>query len=112
MKSTHFKKIVKEAVKEAIQEELKDILLEAVKTPKTQPISENKTNNVISSNPSFENPTTNVRQKYSDIMNETAISMTSNDVSRFSPQGVDPVNGNLGEGELSMDAITNLLNSK
>ena len=34
MKSTHFKKIVKEAVKEAIQEELKDILLEAVKTPK------------------------------------------------------------------------------
>ena len=110
MKSTHFKKIVKEAVKEAIQEELKDILLEAVKVPKTQPISENKTTNVISSNPSFENPTTNVRQKYSDIMNETAISMTSNDVPRFSPQGVDPVNGNLGEGELSMDAITSLLN--
>jgi hypothetical protein len=45
-------------------------------------------------------------------MSETAISMTSNDVPRFSPQGVDPVNGNLGEGELSMDAITNLLNSK
>ena len=112
MKSTHFKKIVKEAVKEAIQEELKDILLEAVKTPKTQPISENKTTSVISSNPSFEKPTTNVRQNYSDIMNETAISMTSNDVPRFSPQGVDPINGNLGEGELSMDAITNLLNSK
>ena len=112
MKSTHFKKIVKEAVKEAIQEELKDILLEAVKSPKAQPISENKTNNVISSTPSFEKPTTNVRQKYSDIMSETAISMTSNDVPRFSPQGVDPVNGNLGEGELSMDAITNLLNSK
>ena len=35
MKPSEFKKIIKEAVKEAIQEELKDILLEAVKTPKT-----------------------------------------------------------------------------
>jgi hypothetical protein len=34
MKSTDFKKIIKEAVREAIQEELKDILLEAVKAPK------------------------------------------------------------------------------
>jgi hypothetical protein len=25
--------------------------------------------------------------------------MTSNDVPRFNPQGVDPINGNLGEGE-------------
>ncbi len=112
MKSTHFKKIIKEAVKEAIQEELKEILLEAVKTPKSQPISENKTTNVISSNNSFENPTTNIQQKYSDIMNETALSMNSGDVARFSPQGVDPINGNLGEGELSMDTITNLLKNK
>ena len=112
MKSTHFKKVIKEAVKEAIQEELKDILLEAVKTPKTQPISENISSNTISSNPSFETPTTNVRQNYSDIMSETAISMTSNDIPRFNPQGTDPINGNLGEGEISMDAITNLLNSK
>ena len=34
MKSTDFKKLIKEAVREAIQEELKDILLEAVKSPK------------------------------------------------------------------------------
>jgi hypothetical protein len=112
MKSTHFKKIIKEAVKEAIQEELKDILLEAVKAPKSQPINENVSNNTISSKPSLESSTTNVKQKYSDIMNETAISMTSNDVPRFNPQGTDPINGNLGGGEVSMDAITNLLNSK
>tara|TARA_R110002020_G_scaffold421394_1_gene630467 strand:+ start:4425 stop:4763 length:339 start_codon:yes stop_codon:yes gene_type:complete len=112
MKSTHFKKIIKEAVKEAIQEELKDILLEAVKAPKSQPINENISNNPIPSTPSFENPTTNVRQNYSDIMSETAISMNSKDVPRFNPQGSDPINGNLGGGELSMDAITNLLNSK
>jgi hypothetical protein len=40
MKSTELKKMIKEAVKEAIQEELKDILLEAVRSPKTV-VSEN-----------------------------------------------------------------------
>ena len=39
MKAQDFKKIIKEAVREAIQEELKDILLEAVRTPKS-PIQE------------------------------------------------------------------------
>ena len=112
MKSPQFKKIIKEAVKEAIQEELKDILLEAVKAPKSQPINENTSNNTISSKHSLKSSTTNVRQNYSDIMNETAISMNSGDVAKFTPQGVDPINGNLGEGELSMDTITNLLNSK
>ena len=35
MKTDILKKLIKEAVREAIQEELKDILLEAVKSPKT-----------------------------------------------------------------------------
>lgn len=35
MKTTELKHLIKEAVKEAIQEELKDILLEAVRAPKT-----------------------------------------------------------------------------
>ncbi len=35
MKTDGLKKLIKEAVREAIQEELKDILLEAVRTPKT-----------------------------------------------------------------------------
>ena len=112
MKSPQFKKIIKEAVKEAIQEELKDILLEAVKSPKTQPISENKTTNVISSTPSFVKPTEDVKQKYAEIMGETALNMTSRDVPSFTPQVSDPVSGNLGGGELSMDQITNLLNNK
>ena len=111
MKSIHFKKIIKEAVKEAIQEEMKDILLEAVKSPKNQPINENVSNN-ITSPLSFDKPNKDIRKTYADIMGETALSMTSRDVSKFNPQGTDPVNGNLGEGELSMDTITNLLNSK
>ena len=40
MKVNQLKTIIKQAVKEAIQEEMKDILLEAIKTPKTQ-IQEN-----------------------------------------------------------------------
>ena len=40
MKSTDFKKIIKEAVREVIQEELKEILLEAVRAPKTQVVKE------------------------------------------------------------------------
>ena len=35
MKIDSLKKLIKEAVREAIQEEIKDILLEAVKSPKT-----------------------------------------------------------------------------
>jgi len=35
MKPSEFKHLIKEAVREAIQEEIKDILLEAVRTPKT-----------------------------------------------------------------------------
>jgi len=35
MKTTELKILIKEAVREAIQEELKDILLEAVRAPKT-----------------------------------------------------------------------------
>ena len=45
-------------------------------------------------------------------MGETAISMTSKDVSSFNPQGVDPVNGNLGNGEVGMNTIMGLLNTK
>jgi hypothetical protein len=40
MKIDGLKKLIKEAVREAIQDELKDILLEAVKSPKTV-VSEN-----------------------------------------------------------------------
>ena len=35
MKLSQLKNIVKEAVKEAIQEEMKDILMEAVRAPKS-----------------------------------------------------------------------------
>lgn len=109
MKSTDFKKIIKQAVKEAIQEELKDILLEAVKTPK-QVVRESYTPNPTQ--PSFTPPPVDFRSKYAEVLGETALSFTSQDAQpAFRPQG-DPVNGSLGTGELGMDQIMGLLNTK
>jgi len=111
MKTTELKKFIKEAVREAIQEELKDILLEAVKSPK-QVVRESYAPPVQTPQPSFTQPTMDLRSKYADILGETAMSFTSQDVQRpFVPQG-DPINGNLGTGELGMDQIMSLLNTK
>lgn len=115
MKSTDFKKLIKEAVREAIQEELKDILLEAVKSPK-QVVRESFSPTVPvqpTVNPTFTQPTFDLRSKYADVLGETALSFTSQDAQpSFRPQSSDPVNGNLGTGELGMDQIMGLLNNK
>jgi hypothetical protein len=111
MKATELKKFIKEAVKEAIQEELKDILLEAVRTPKTQIVREHTIPQVdISSRPS--EITMDKRQAYMDVLGETALSFTSKDVPKFNPQGVDTINGSLPNGDVGMDQIMNLLGNK
>lgn len=114
MKSTDFKKIIKQAVKEAIQEELKDILLEAVKSPKTivQESYASTTNPIQPSQPTFAQPSVDLRSKYMDILDETALSFNSSQAQAFNPRGVDPVNGNLGEGEVGMDQIMKLMSNK
>ena len=111
MKSTELKKFIKDAVREAIQEELKEILLEAVRSPK-QIVRESYAPPAQTSQPSFTQPTMDLRSKYAGVLNETAMSFTSNDVAQpFRPQG-DPINGNLGTGEVGMDQIMGLLNTK
>jgi len=111
MKSTDFKKLIKEAVREAIQEELKDILLEAVRSPK-QVVRESYAPPTPTPQPSFTQPTMGLRSKYADVLGETALSFTSQDAQpSFRPQG-DPINGSLGSGEVGMDQIMGLLNTK
>ena len=112
MKATELKKFIKEAVKEAIQEELKDILLEAVRTPKTQIVREHTIPQVdISSRPP--EITMDKRQAYMDILGETALGFTSQNIQKFNPgASVDPVNGSLPDGELGMDQIMNLMANK
>jgi hypothetical protein len=53
------------------------------------------------------------RKAYADIMNETKMSFTSQDAqTAFRPQVSDPINGNLGAGEVGMDQIMALMNTK
>jgi hypothetical protein len=111
MKSTDFKKIIKEAVREAIQEELKDILLEAVRSPK-QIVKESYTPPTQPAQPAYAPPSIDFRSKYAEVLGETAMSFTSQDAAPFRPQVSDPVNGNLGAGEIGMDQIMGLLNTK
>jgi hypothetical protein len=111
MKTTDFKKLIKEAVREVIQEELKDILLEALKSPK-QIVRESYSPPSSPSQPAYAPPPIDFRSKYAEVLGETALSFTSQDVQpSFRPHG-DPVNGNLGSGELGMDQIMGLLNTK
>lgn len=111
MKTDVLKKLIKESVREVIQEELKEILLEAIKSPKT--VVNESIQPTETPKPTFTQPTMNTRQKYMDIMNETALGFTSGDAQSFNPKSVtDPVNGNLGTGEVGMDAIMGLLNTK
>ena len=111
MKSTAFKKIIKECVREVLREELKEILLESLKSNQSKPsITESVVvpQSTLTSKP---DPKTLVskKQAYMDIIGETAMSFNSTDVSRFNPKGVDPVSGNMPEGEVSLDQITNLI---
>ena len=111
MKTDGLKRLIKEAVREAIQEELKDILLEAVCTPKT--IVKESIQTIDTPKPTFTQPMMDTKKAYADIMNETMMSFTSKDAQvPFRPQVSDPINGNLGAGELGMDQIMSLLNTK
>jgi hypothetical protein len=111
MKSEVLKKFIKEAVREAIQEELKDILLEAIKSPKPTIVQESISN----PNPTLTqlpDPSVDLRKKYQEALGETTMSFTTKDLNPFRPQTTDPINGNLGDGEVGMDQIMSLLNTK
>ncbi len=122
MKLSQLKSIVKEAVKEAIQEEMKEILIEAVRAPK-QIVQE------IKSTPSPTNPVakklpeTDKKQLRENMMNVLSgmmpgangtLSATSTDVPMRvnGPVDTTSANGQLPQGNVSMDQIMGLMNSK
>jgi hypothetical protein len=121
MKSTDFKKIIKEAVREAIQEELKDILLEAVRAPKA-PIQETYKMHPVT----VDAPTTQVPQKSAlekrammeSIMGDMrrgqdTISMTTANLNSFQvPTGVNTSaeGTSLPQGNVGLDQIMALMN--
>ena len=114
MKPSDFKKIIKEAVREAIQEELKDILLEAVRAPKT--IVTESTRDTYAQ-PHLSKPkqlTPAERQAmFGGILEEMQNNnpATTAYAGNFNPTGpVDNVNGTLPAGEVGLDMIMGLMN--
>jgi hypothetical protein len=131
MKVSQLKTIVKDAVKEAIQEEMKDILLEAVRVPKTT-VYENRmgtpTTDVAVPNPI--NPVMQTPMSTDDrmVMRENiqnvlggmmpgangTISATTNNIPLQVGGKIDTTspNGSLPEGNVSIDQIMGLMNKK
>lgn len=131
MKLSQLKTIVKDAVKEAIQEEMKDILIEAVRAPK-QTVYENRmgtpTTDVASPSPT--NPTMQstlpetdkvaLRENMMNVLGgmmpgaNGTLNATSKDVPLQMTGPVDTTspNGSLPQGNVSMDQIMGLMNSK
>lgn len=113
MKQSVLKKMIKEAVKEAIQEELKDILLEAVRSPKQQVVENIQPSPVVegpsmSSNErraAYQNILGDMQSSFGTQHVEKPLQLTGN-IDTASPQGQLP------EGNVSMDQIMGLMNNK
>lgn len=113
MKTQDFKKIIKEAVKEAIQEELKDILLEAVRSPKT---IVNESVRDTYAQPHIEKPRQLTAQERRNMFSGMLEEMqqggvtTSAYAGQFQPKSTDTINGALPDGSVGLDQIMNLMN--
>jgi len=115
MKLNQLKSIVKSAVKEAIQEEMKDILLEAIKTPK-QVVS----TPTVEAQPLPKEDKLKLRENMMNVLDgmrpgaNGTINATSADVPlQVSGLGdTTSPNGQLPQGNVSMDQIIGLMNSK
>jgi hypothetical protein len=117
MKSDILKKLIKDAVREAIQEELKDILLEAIKSPKTV-VQENYT----PAPPIYQQPTTtstinhdlkrNLRNMIGKEFNTTITTNSFNAEPSYTPPPVNTMGdgSSLPSGEVNLDQIMNLMN--
>lgn len=126
MKLDILRKIIREEVKGAIQEELKDLLLEAIRTPKQ--VAETQTYNpafsagytsppVINHPPAISTVSKEqLRENYRNILGETAASFNTSQVGKplqlTGTMDTASPNGRLPEGEVPMNMIMGLMNSK
>ena len=131
MKLSQLKTIVKEAVKEAIQEEMKDILMEAVRSPK-QTVYENRMGtpttdvaapgpmNPVMQQPMPEDTRMAMKENIQNVLggmmpgaNGTLSATTANMPLQVSGMGdTTSPNGSLPQGNVSMDQIMGLMQSK
>jgi hypothetical protein len=112
MKIDILKKLIKETVREAIQEELKDILLEAIKSPKTV-VQETYT-----PAPTYNTPTTvnhdfrrNLKNMIGGEFDATITANSSHVQPAYTPPPVNTAGegSSLPNGEVSLDQIMGLM---
>ena len=119
MDSKILKKFIKDAVREAIQEELKDILLEAVRSPKI-PVGTGGYGQVTETVANVEKTQPKSRSLYSEIMGnfkpgkeEISVNTSYSPNGNYVPSGVSSgIEGTLHPGELRLDQIMVLMNTK
>jgi hypothetical protein len=111
MKQTEFKKMIKEAVREVFQEEMKELLLEAVRSPKT----------VVTENiqqPTRSNIPVDIKRNLRNMIGgefDTTISANSSMVQpTYTPPPVSTIGdgSSLPPGEVSLNQIMGIMNNK
>jgi hypothetical protein len=110
MKQTEFEKMIKKAVREVFQEEMKEILLEAVRSPKT----------VVTENiqPTKTNAPVDIKRNLRSMIGgefDTTISANSSMVQpTYTPPPVNTIGegSSLPSGEVSLDQIMGIMNNK
>ena len=123
MKLSQLKTIVKEAVKEAIQEEMKDILIEAVRAPKSVVYENNTTTptsvNSIAQQKMPEDKRMAMKENIQNVLggmmpgaNGTLSATTANVPLQMGSGDTTSPNGSLPNGNVSMDQIMGLMSGK
>lgn len=108
------KKLIKEAVREAIQEEIKDILLEAVRSPKTV-VNENANPIPYTTKPTSTNINPDIKRNLRNMIGgefDTMITANSSHAQpAYTPPPVSTVSegSSLPGGEVSLDQIMGLM---
>jgi hypothetical protein len=120
MKIDSLKKLIKEAVREAIQEEIKDILLEAVKSPKTV-VQENYIPvppQPISTQPNGTTVNHDLRRNLRNMIGGEFDTIITANSSHSQPTYTPPPVNTTGEGsslpggEVSLDQIMGIMSNK
>ena len=110
MKQTEFEKMIKKAVREVFQEEMKEILLEAVRSPKTvvtENIQPTKTNIPVDIK-------RNLRSMIGGEFDTTISANSSMAQPSYTPPPVSTIGegSSLPSGEVSLDQIMGIMNNK
>ena len=115
MKTDFLKKLIKEAVREAIQEEIKDILLEAVRSPKTV-VNENANPIPYTTKSSTINPDIkrNLRSMIGGEFDATITANSQHAQPTYTPPPISTTGegSSLPGGEVSLDQIMGLMSTK